>query len=128
MALTTRCNKCRKVIPMGNGYCEKCKPKRKDSIRKKKREDREKEKGVLSTSRWRKVRHAAMVRDQGCCRMCLLNGYIEYRNLEVHHLLKRVDREDLMYNLDNLVTLCSLHHHYLEDLPYEEQKRILKLD
>ena len=59
--------------------------------------------------------------------MCLVNGYSELRNLQVHHLRKRNDRPDLSYDMDNLITLCETHHKQLEDLPYEEQIKLLKL-
>lgn len=130
MALKTRCVKCKTSISMGETYCDKHKPNRKKEIKKvqKKFNIEEEEKGALSTRRWRATRARVLARDLNCCRLCLLNNYMENRKLEVHHLRKRVDREDLTYDLDNLITLCHKHHKMIEDLPYEEQLRILKLD
>lgn len=128
MAMVTRCTKCKVKIPFGETYCEKHKPKRQHYKNyKKKLNIVEEDKGKMSARRWREVRAQVLTRDLGCCRMCLLNGYSETRNLEVHHLLKRVDREDLTYNINNLVTLCAKHHRQLEDLPLEEQLKLLKL-
>ena len=129
MALKTRCTKCKKRIEHGETYCEEHKPKKRDfKLFQKKLNIENEEKGILNSRKWREVREKVLIRDAGCCRLCLLNNFGEYRQLEVHHLRKRVDREDLMYDLDNLVTLCNKHHKALEDLPYEEQIRILKLD
>lgn len=129
MALRTRCIKCKKNIPMGETYCDKHKPKRREykDFKKKMNLDEE-EKGRMSARKWRAVREKVLIRDAGCCRLCRLQNYGETRKLEVHHLRKRVDREDLTYDMDNLVTLCHMHHKMLEDLPYEEQLRILKLE
>lgn len=127
MALMTRCTKCKKSIPMGETYCEDHKPRKKDfKDFQKKINIVEEEKGKMSARRWRRLRERVIIRDLGCCRMCLLNNFTETRTLEVHHIRKRVDREDLTYDMDNLVTLCNKHHKMLEDLPYEEQIRLLK--
>lgn len=129
MALKTRCTKCKKSIPMGETYCDEHKPKRKDYKNfKEKMNINQPEKGKMSARRWRAIREQVLIRDAGCCRMCLIENYGETRKLEVHHLRKRVDREDLTYDLDNLVTLCVKHHKMLEDLPYEEQVRLLRLN
>lgn len=129
MALKTRCIKCKKSIPMGESYCDEHKPNRRDYSKfKKKMNIEEDDTGELSGRKWRSVRKRVLIRDLNCCRYCLVNNYMEHRNLEVHHLRKRVDREDLIYDLDNLITLCHNHHKMLEDLPYEEQVRMLKLD
>lgn len=129
MALKTRCTKCKKSIPIGETYCDAHKPKKRDYKNfQKKMNIKTEEEGVLSARKWRSIREKVLIRDAGCCRLCLLQGFGEYRKLEVHHLRKRVDREDLIYDLDNLVTLCHKHHKMLENLPYDEQISILKLD
>ena len=128
MALMTRCMKCKKKIPMGTTYCDSCKPKRNEYKKHAKKLDvYEEEEGKLSARRWRQVRERVIIRDLGCCRMCLINGYSEMRNLQVHHLHKRNDRPDLRYDMDNLITLCEAHHKKLENLPYEKQIELLKL-
>lgn len=128
MPIVTRCLKCKVKISHGESYCDKHKPtKTHFRNHQKKLNIKEDEKGKMSGRRWRELRERVISRDLGCCRFCLINGYGESKNLEVHHLLKRVDREDLIYDMDNLVTLCATHHRMLEDLPYEEQLRLLKL-
>jgi 5-methylcytosine-specific restriction endonuclease McrA len=49
------------------------------------------------------------------CRLCLENGYINHNSLEVHHIIKIEDNEELAYELDNLICLCSTHHHEVEN-------------
>lgn len=125
--LKTRCVKCRKSINISETYCDECKPSRYKEKKKINKITNIEEKGILDSRKWRKVRKQILIRDNNCCRYCLVNGYLESRKLEVHHLLKRVDREDLMYDSSNLITLCAKHHRMLEDMPYEEQLRLLKL-
>lgn len=44
------------------------------------------------------------------CEMCKAEGVITYKGLEVHHIEKLTDREDLLLDDSNLVCLCQRHH------------------
>lgn len=57
-----------------------------------------------NSSAWKKARAAARARD-GCCVVC--GATI---GLDVDHVLDWRQRPDLALELDNLRTLCRLHH------------------
>ena len=127
MALKTRCTKCKKSIPMGETYCDEHKLRKRDFKNFQKKINMvEEEKGAMSARRWRKTRERVIIRDLGCCRMCLLNNFTETRTLEVHHIRKRVDREDLTYDLDNLVCVCKDCHKKIEGMNKQELIKYLE--
>ena len=120
--MKTRCRRCRKLIDFKNTFCDDCK-----AIITKERKTGLKNKNVEATtksSRWKSLRMKIIQRDK-CCVLCLKRGYIEYRGLQVHHLVKRVDDETLIYDPNNLVTVCRNCHEELEKLPLLEQKKLL---
>ena len=44
------------------------------------------------------------------CAVCKDQGIITYKDVEVHHIEKLKDREDLLLDDENLVCLCRYHH------------------
>lgn len=121
--IKTRCNRCRKLIEYGNSHCPEC-----ASFLLKKRKEGIENKYVESTTksaRWKRVREEVIRRDKGNCVACLLKGRITYRKLQVHHIVKRVDNVDLIYEKSNLVTLCRECHEEFELMSPSEQLRIL---
>lgn len=59
---------------------------------------------------WLVAREQALARDCGRCSVArLLGGHCSDR-LDVHHLQTVEERPDLVYDLDNLLTVCSRHH------------------
>lgn len=62
-----------------------------------------------------------------CCLNCLRErNFIETRNLQVHHIVKRVDDYSKIYDVSNLITLCRTCHDEVEEMPVEVQKEIFK--
>lgn len=125
--MKTRCTKCRKKMDRANGaYCEKCS----SVIRKENRTKptNMKMERAIQNQHWRKIREQIISRDKGCCRLCLVRGYIENRKLEVHHIYKRVDAEELVYSKENLVTVCIPCHNELENLSPVKQFELLKME
>lgn len=120
--MKTRCISCRKKIDFGKTRCDDCNSKnlkeRKDGLKDKKAED------LIRSSRWRKVRQQIIRRDK-CCVLCLKSGYLEYKGLEVHHIVKRTDNLELAFDPSNLVTVCKMCHEKLEKLPPVKQKELL---
>lgn len=70
---------------------------------------------IRHSTRWQRVREQALERDCYLCRLCLEAGYINNNNLEVHHITKIEDNPSIAYELDNLICLCSNHHHEVEN-------------
>ncbi|GAA0071677.1 hypothetical protein UT300003_32020 [Clostridium sardiniense] len=120
--MKTRCRQCRKLIDFGNTFCDECKSKI-TKERKKGLKDKNVEATTKST-RWKALRSKIVQRDK-CCVLCLRRGFIEYRSLQVHHLVKRVDDNSLIYEPSNLVTVCRNCHEELEKLSLKEQKELL---
>lgn len=127
MAMKTRCSNCRTLIDYGNTYCLRCKEKIKKQ-RKKYTTERVKEADKYTkTATWQSLRKEILIRDKGCCVLCLLRGKIEYRQLQVHHIVKRVDDITLAYERSNLVTLCRPCHEEVEKLTPYKQRELLKI-
>ena len=68
-----------------------------------------------SSGPWRSVRVLALQRDLGLCQDCVEQymkdpAYKVKTATMVHHKIPRKERPDLELCLDNLVSLCDLHH------------------
>lgn len=126
--MKTRCRGCRTLIDFGNTYCSDCEAKFKKD-RKSYTTERVKEADKFTkTSIWQSLRKEIIRRDGGVCKLCYLRGRIEYRKLQVHHIVKRVDDPSLVYERDNLVTLCRECHEEVEKLSPSKQRALLKLN
>ena len=80
----------------------------------KKQNDKAKEK-------WQEVRQKVIERDDGKCVVCGRPG------THIHHIHLRSKRKDLLYEMNNLVLLCSKHHdHQSIDGLYEVNERIAR--
>lgn len=126
--MKTRCRGCRTLINFGKTYCDKC-----ETIFKKERKkyttERVKEADKFTkTATWQSLRKEIIRRDGGVCKLCFLRGKIEYRKLQVHHIVKRVDDLSLVYNRENLVTLCRECHEEVEKLSPSKQRAMLKIE
>lgn len=121
--MKTRCCRCRALIEYGNTYCDVCKPK---VIKQNKSGLRNKEiESTTKSSRWKSLRKKILLRDK-CCILCKnRDGYFNLKRLQVHHIVKRVDDESLIFEPSNLVTLCRDCHEEVEKLSPTEQKKIL---
>lgn len=62
----------------------------------------------LRTKKWYYFRQQVIIRDGGECQRCkaLFNKHT-YQPLEVHHIKPRETHPELMYDPDNVVTLCK---------------------
>lgn len=63
---------------------------------------------VLNTYRWQKKREYIKRRDNYYCQRCWHKlGKITSTNLEVHHIKNRHDYPELIFDSDNLITMCG---------------------
>ena len=67
-----------------------------------------------STAAWQRKATEIKERDKYLCRMCLDEGYINNKNLSVHHIVPIAEAEDKRLDDDNLITLCEHHHQLVE--------------
>lgn len=72
-----------------------------------------------SKERWEKAREQALVRDNHKCVICGKPA------TQVHHIHLRSKRKDLLYALNNLVSLCDVHHFHKGSEKYLEQNMLI---
>lgn len=121
--MKTRCSKCRTLISYGERFCDKCK-----TATNKENKESLKNKVVESTtksSRWKALRRQILLRDKMCLLCWNRDRFINMKGLQVHHIVKRVDDETLIYEPNNLVTLCRNCHEEMEKLPIVLQRKAL---
>lgn len=72
------------------------------------------------TKAWQNKRKQINARDNHLCQVCIRNLHntqlkYNYTNIEVHHIIPVIEDWDKRLNDDNLISLCSRHHHMAED-------------
>lgn len=67
-----------------------------------------------SSRKWKNKRQEIKERSGNLCAVCLANGILTYKGLEVHHIEKVEDNYDARLDDDNLICLCSSCHHKAE--------------
>ena len=68
------------------------------------------ERKLRSSYAWQKKSQDIREQAQGLCEVCRDQGQITYNNLEVHHIEKLAEHEELLLEDDNLICLCVTHH------------------
>lgn len=63
-----------------------------------------KKQNTKAKDKWEEVRNLVLIRDNYKCVVC------KKKATQVHHIHLRSKRKDLMYNMNNLVSLCSRDH------------------
>lgn len=72
-----------------------------------------------SKEKWEKVRNQVLERDNYKCIVCGKPA------TQVHHIHLRSKRKDLLYEMNNLVSLCDKHHFHKSNEKYEEQTALI---
>lgn len=96
------CVRCGKILEVGTKCtCSHYYPKSQ------KKEKKETEK-ALSRKRWKDKRERILRRDKHFCQRCRIKyGIMNFENLQIHHIKSREHYPELMYEDDNLITLCK---------------------
>ena len=68
------------------------------------------ERKLRSSYDWTKKSKEIRDSAQYLCEVCRDEGVFTYSGLEVHHIEKLKDRQDLLLDRDNLIVLCTRHH------------------
>jgi 5-methylcytosine-specific restriction enzyme A len=63
-----------------------------------------------ATKAWHKKAAEIKERDHYLCQVCMQEGTLNYKSLEVHHIEPLRERFDLSLEDGNLITLCHKHH------------------
>ena|SRR5690625_3914508 len=94
--------------------------------------EKDKKKFYNSTA-WRKLRQAALKRDNFECQECKRQGFVHVDSekvegerktieLNVHHKKEIETHPELALKLDNLETLCLYHHNLIHEKPFKRKK------
>ena len=142
MAILKKCNHigCNKLIDVKESYCDEHKQDSKQrykDYRKKRLEDKEEveRQQLYSSAKWRKCRDSIVVRDKGCCSLCLLEeGRLE-PIYTVHHIRELREYKEGALLSGNLIGLCQHHHieihrqyNLSEKDKEKEQQKLFKLN
>ena len=65
---------------------------------------------MRSTYRWTLKSKEIREKANYLCEVCRAEGVYTYDNLEVHHIVKVKDDNDLLLDNYNLICLCQEHH------------------
>lgn len=63
---------------------------------------------LIHSSKWKKFRRRIIASDGGYCQRCKIKyGTYTFDNLEVHHIKPRNTHPELMFEEDNVITVCK---------------------
>lgn len=85
-----------------------------------------KEASLRNTYSWHTKAEYIKAESNYLCSVCLAKGIYNYNNLEVHHIHKLKDREDLLLDNYNLICLCR-ECHALADAGMIDKEYLLDL-
>lgn len=84
-------------------------------------EDRKKD-NIIRTARWKKWRNSIYDRDNYCCKMCGSKNKIV-----AHHIIPRRDFPELMFSINNGITICNVCHGKVNYNEYLFVKELIRL-
>lgn len=94
------CKYCGRMHPLDYD-CPKKPPKRRRNT---------KAQRFRNTMAWKETRARVNERDLHLCRLCLLDGKLQYEGLSTHHIIPLELTMDYATNDDWCITLCDSHH------------------
>lgn len=119
MAIFRRCNTCHGIFK--GKECPTCAAKRQKS-----RLDEVKSRKLYASHRWRKCRENAIIRYAAYDIWKMGIGVvIQCRHPVVHHIVKRDEAPELIYNLDNLITCTNDSHAEIHEAYRKNKKAAL---
>lgn len=124
------CKKCGAVIPLGEAYCEKCRPKKQtrnelnidDS-----EEMDERAEAFYNSRQWRKFRQGILARDRYLCVNCATRGKLSVAS-DVHHVVRVKQDWSRRFDPSNCISLCKACHNRADragvSLPHGGAKKV----
>lgn len=112
MALYKKCNKagCREYIERHMSYCEQHQnDKASDSYNRDRYKHNKEYVNFYSSSKWRKLRKRALIRDEYCCVSCKREGIIQVGEV-ADHILPTEFFWDKRLDINNIQVLCKACH------------------
>lgn len=107
------CAKCGAVIPLGETYCDKCRPVEKVTREELQVDDSEemsaKVKSFYKSKQWRMFRKGILARDKYLCVACAANGRLSVAS-DVHHIVRVKQDWNKRFDPSNCISLCKECH------------------
>lgn len=100
---------CRKLIPFDERYCEQHSKTVNQEYDQARKRNNPKYIKFYRTTAWKSVRKVALLRDDGLCQLCLVDGIITEAQMVDHIIPVLVDWEKRL-ELNNLQSLCYSCH------------------
>ena len=114
MAIFKRCNTCHELYQ--GKYCPTCRPKQQKAAQRKVLENNKNTRAYHSRV-WQKCRRSAIVRDMGYDIWLLGIGQVyKCQRPFVHHIKERDEAPDLVFDVDNLITVTKESHEEIHRL------------
>ena len=79
------------------------------------------EQKLRNKSKWHKKSEDIRNRSFNLCAICRELGEINYKNIEVHHIIKLREDPNLLLEDSNLISLCSFHHKLADKGAYSSE-------
>lgn len=114
-------------------YCNKIHDKYEDCDAKLKHKQKHKQNyneeynKCYNSKNWKRVREEVLKENNYCCEICMQLGVANYKDIQVHHVIKIIDNEDLMFDKSNLIVVCRQHHREIEGKTLKEVIDYIKL-
>jgi len=124
MAIFKRCNTCHELYQ--GKYCPTCRPKQQKAYQRKTL-DKNKNTRLYHTRLWERCRKNAIIRDMGYDIWLLGIGQV-YQCLHpfVHHIKERDEAPDLIFDIDNLITVTKESHEEIHRLYLIDKEEALE--
>lgn len=74
-----------------------------------------KNKDISLSTGWIPIRNNALDRDKHLCRLCMSKGRVNFKRLQVHHIIPRSVDINRIHDINNVITVCeechkTIHH------------------
>ncbi len=109
------CKHCLKVHEREYDCHAKTNHKRKYKIEYNKQYDK-----CYNSRKWKRVRTEVLKDNDYCCEVCKQLGIVNYTDIQVHHITKIIDNDELMFDKSNLLVVCREHHRQIEGMNLNE--------
>lgn len=122
------CNTCGAKISLVEN-CTKCNSSRNDYMKGYYHKNKETQ-NALNSKKWKNFRSMIIKRDKGICQRCFaLRDIFISNELQVHHIKPRNKFPELMYDENNVITICKTCNlelgtqEYLDfEMPFKDDK------
>lgn len=81
---------------------------------------------LINTDEWHKKSEEIRKASRYLCAVCEDEGRYNYKDVEVHHIYKLIEKPELKLNNYNLICLCK-EHHKLADNDFIDKSYLLEL-